>query len=217
VGHRPNGGYLLATILGALGQESPFPDLLAIHASFLAPAVPGAAEIATRPLAVGTSIARYTATLQAGPRDTVHATATFGVVLDVDQTLAEPPPTVSRAGCEAPSAELRQTLPMTLIDRLDFRFAPGGLDWTRGVSSDLAGIDGWVRLRDGRAIDARAAIMLLDVFPPSIWSAGIYGSAPTLDFSAAVHRRPASRWFWLSDQMQPRRGRDVPRDRSSVG
>src|ERR671914_2393635 len=63
VAGRPNGGYLLALATRAAMEAAGQPHPLAVSAHFLSPADPGPAEVETRRLRVGRSLATAQVTL----------------------------------------------------------------------------------------------------------------------------------------------------------
>jgi hypothetical protein len=53
---------------------------------------------------------------------------------------------------------------------------------------------GWVRLTDGRPADPFALALFADVLPPTSWSLGMMGWAPTVQLQVLVRGLPAPGW-----------------------
>lgn len=82
IGGRPNGGYLMGTILRALSHRLDHPDPLTSTGHFLSPAEPGLAEIKVNVIKEGRSLSTAQAVLTQNGRDRLVALATFGVLED---------------------------------------------------------------------------------------------------------------------------------------
>ena len=52
----------------------------------------------------------------------------------------------------------------------------------------------WVRLADGAAPDPYALLLFADVLPPTSWSIGLMGWAPTVQLQVLVRALPAPGW-----------------------
>lgn len=189
----PNGGYLLAMTLQAVLAESPLPDPLTASISYFRPPVPGEVTVHVAPLRAGRRVATFTATMRQGDALVLHAVVSTH---DADATSdiqhpSEPPPFPPPDDC----IDVMDSMPfgtIPIIDRFDYRHdaVPG---WTRGEPSGRMTATYWARPKDGRPIDAIAAAVLVDAYPPVTIEIGRVPSA-TVQLTVTFRRRPQTRW-----------------------
>jgi acyl-CoA thioesterase len=195
LGGEPNGGYLLALCLRALGGEMPLPDPLVASAFFMRPAAPGPALLRTELIRAGRRSATGEVALTQDGREIVRTTATFG---DLERAsgrtlvLGGPPDLPPPERCVDPLGGA--SLPgVTIADRVEYRMAemPG---WTQGRPSGDPRAELWMRFKDGRDADAMALPLLVDAAAPAVMEIGEGGSS-THQLTVHVRGRPAPGWL----------------------
>jgi hypothetical protein len=123
-------------------------------------------------------------------------TATLG---DDDPEYSSPmPDVVPPERCLGPDSFTtlggRPTLEVGLRKRVETRLDPTTAGWVTGRPSGEPLMRGWVRLADGREPDPFALILFADVLPPTSWSLGAFGWAPTVQLQVLVRALPAPGW-----------------------
>lgn len=190
IGGRPNGGYLMGTILTALAHRLPHPDPLTSTGHFLSPAEPGPAEIKVNVVKEGRSLSTAQAVLSQNGRDRLVALATFGVLADEGVTrVAENAPT---HGDDLVSSN-RRPIPFPIAERFEFEMPPeqsraaaGQPDHTEGPAEFV----GRIRFADGMPAVPVAFPLLVDAFPPTVFRLGLIGWTPTLELTVHTRGRP---------------------------
>ncbi|WP_210438553.1 thioesterase family protein [Nocardioides xinjiangensis] len=203
VGGGVNGGYLLGILGKAVARAVPAkPHPLAVSAHYLSASRPGPAQVCTRVLREGGSVATVSAELQQEGGTRLTALATYGdlgaMPDDVATTAEEPdlPPLEDCVpGSMAPEEVLR-TAP--LMQRFDMRFDPACVGWTTGRPSGRGHIRAWFRLADGHEVDPVGLLMVCDALPPVTFDLGRPGWAPTLELTVHVRAVPAPGWLRVS-------------------
>jgi hypothetical protein len=194
-----NGGYLLAVVARAALLESPHPHPVALSASYLRATGPGPARLAVIPGPAGRTVAHSTVLLEGadGPTQSVQVTTA---------TLENEPPVYAAPMPPVPPVE--ECLPADAGDdlgghpvpdvglrhRVQTRLDPATAGWATGQPSGEPIMRGWVRLTDGREPDPLALILFADVLPPTSWSIGLMGWAPTVQLQVLVRALPAPGW-----------------------
>ena len=200
VGVNPNGGYVLALMLRAMGGTVELPDPLTVTAHYLRPPDHGEASIAVDVIRSGRRFATASASLRQGERERVRALATFG-----DLAAAEGPTRVDAPPPELPppeecydmlagrSPETLAAAP-TLLQRFDVR-VPQPLGWPLGERRGVPRLDGWIRFRDGRPPDLLSLALFADAFPPPILDVIPASWVPTLELTVHLRARPEPGWL----------------------
>ncbi|WP_283137317.1 acyl-CoA thioesterase [Rhizohabitans arisaemae] len=194
-----NGGYLMATVLRAVTDASPHAHPVSTSAHFLRTPKPGPARVRLEQMKTGRTAAVTRATLvQDGTAylDTLATTATLRE--DADPDWAAPP------GAVLPPVEECLPLPdpgpefaMTLHERIDLRFDPPTLGWSRGAPSGRVEMRAHFRLREEIDPDPHLIALAVDVLPPAVFSIGSFGWAPTVELSWHLRALPAPGWLTL--------------------
>jgi Thioesterase-like superfamily len=81
-----------------------------------------------------------------------------------------------------------------LRERVETRLDPATAGWAVGRPSGEPVMRAWVRLADGSAPDPFALLLFADVLPPTSWSIGLMGWAPTVQLQVLVRALPAPGW-----------------------
>ena len=203
VGGGVNGGYLLGLIGKAVAETVPAkPHPLSVSAYYLSASTPGPAQISTRVLREGGSVATVAAELGQEGATRITALATYGDLRampdDVGTTAEEPilPPIEECVpGAMAP-AEVRRVAP--LMERFDMRFDPACVGWAMGAPRGKGHIQTWFKLADGHDVDPVGLLMVCDALPPVTFDLGRPGWAPTLELTVHVRAVPAAGWLKVS-------------------
>ena len=194
-----NGGYLLAVIARAATLDSPHPHPVAVSASYLRATGPGRAILAVTPGTAGRTLAHSAVLLAGDGGPTLSAQVTTA-------TLGDEPPVYSRSMPEMPpveeclSAQAGDDLgghpvpEVGLRRRVETRLDPATAGWAVGRPSGEPLMRAWVRLTDGSAPDPFSLLLFADVLPPTSWSIGLMGWAPTVQLQVLVRALPAPGW-----------------------
>ncbi len=163
--------------------------------------MPGPAQVTTRVVREGGSVATVAADLVQDGQPRITALATYGdlgtLPDDVGTTAVEPvlpPPDECVPNTMAPQ-EVLDSAP--LLGRFDMRFDPACVGWAVGEPSGNGMIQTWFRLADGREPDPIELLLAVDAMPPVTFDLGRMGWAPTLELTAHVRARPAPGWLKL--------------------
>lgn len=196
IGAGLNGGFLLAVIANALRSSlDGKPDPLVISAFYLSASAAGPAQVSTRVVRDGGSIATVAAELSQGGVPRITALATYGdlaALPDEVETTAEEPVLTPLDQCLP--ASLGTDVP-PLLGRWDMRLDPDTAGFAIGRPTGSSHIQSWLRLADGREPDALSVLAALDALPPVTFELGRPGWAPTLEITAHVRANPAPGWL----------------------
>jgi acyl-CoA thioesterase len=194
-GGRPNGGYLVAFCLRALGEVLPHPDPLVVGAHYLRPGVVGPARVDTEVVRAGRRLSTGEARLTCGDREVLRVVASYADLGDTAGralALAEAPDLPPPDECVDAYDDLR--LPdVTVSDRVDLR-APEPHGWARGRPTGTPLAEFWIRFADGRPADTASLPTLVDSAAPAVLELGVTDSA-TVELTVHVRARPASGWL----------------------
>jgi len=196
---RPNGGYILATMLTGLASEmSPegaplAPRVAAI--TYHGPPSNGAAEMRCTPIRSGRTIQTGDASLWQDDRLIAQLTASFGprfggrpsVELGTPPALPDPESLPDPRGMGAPSGGI--------FDRVDYRLtAPPG--FLTGQPTKEPVYELWQRRSDGQVADYATLAFLCDSFIPPIFELGpdVAQASLTVQLTVHLHRLPTSPW-----------------------
>ena len=190
----PNGGYVLGVVLNAVAQESPLPDPLSASITYFRPPATGEARVDVTALRIGRRVSTFEATLSQDEQPVVHAVVSFhdtDAAGDLQHTPHEAPAIPRPDECiDVLSAVPLGTVP--ILDRFDYRHegVPG---WMEEEPSGDTSATFWVRFKDRRPVDAIAAAVLVDAYPPVTSEIGHLKSA-TVQLTIHLRRRPVSEW-----------------------
>jgi acyl-CoA thioesterase len=194
-----NGGYLLAVAGRAALLDSPHPHPVALSASYLRAPAAGPARLTVEPGPAGRTLAHALVTLAdaEGTCLTVQATtATLGDgAVDRSSPMPDVPPveecfSIAENAALAPPGVQVPGLTFRVDTRIDLATA----GWAFGRPSREPVMRAWVRFADGREPDPLALVTFADVLPPTSWSMGRMGWAPTVQLQVLVRAVPAPGW-----------------------
>lgn len=191
---KPNGGYILATMLRGLGDEIGSGDPMVASITYLSSPVTGAAELRTSVLRKGRRVQTGSASLWEGDRHVAEMTASFGDRSEGPSAeLSGPPDLRPPDECLDPRG---QGLPEGgIFDRVDYRIdqVPG---FVFGKPTGDPTIQVWQRLRDGRPIEYPALAFLCDSFVPPVVELGPgFENSMTVQLTVHLHRLPRPGWL----------------------
>jgi hypothetical protein len=198
-GDKPNGGYLLATLVRASIHSlklrgAVHTDPLGSTATFLRAPTAGPATVRVEILRAGRSASHVRATLSQNDTFCVDAVSVIGELEDRSEArFAEPPPELPPIDeCPRLLAD-REASPIrvNVLDVTDVRLHPADMAHLEGASGGSPDLRGWMAFPDGRQADPLALLFALDCFPPATMAIGSTGWVPTLQLSAYVHARPS--------------------------
>jgi acyl-CoA thioesterase len=202
-----NGGYLLAVAARAAVLESPHPHPVALSASYLRAPAAGPVALAVEAASAGRTVAHSLVTLsdRGGPALRVQATtATLGAApSDWSLPVPDVPPaeecfSIADHRASAPPGVQVPGLSLRIETRLDPRTA----GWARGRPSGEPVIRAWLRFADGRDPDALALVAFADALPPTSFSMGNTGWAPTVQLQVLVRALPAPGWCLVESRSE---------------
>lgn len=191
IGDNPNGGYVQALTLAAIGRELPHPHPLTATTHFLRPLSSGAAaEIRVESIRHGDSVSTAMAALHQDGRERARTLATF---TDLDaqhgRTLARlyPPDWPGPDDCLGRGPG--DAAPFRFVEQFDVRLVP---DLAHTSETEIGG---WTRFVDGRDPDLWSMPLFADGFPPTVMSLGVFGWVPTIELTVHFRARPEPGWL----------------------
>ncbi|MEV4286564.1 thioesterase family protein [Nonomuraea bangladeshensis] len=198
IGGPLNGGYLMAVILRAAVDASPFEHPVSTTAQFLKAPVPGPAQVRVEPLKAGRTAAFARVTLvQDGTAkiEGLITTATLsGATPDYQDDEVHPmPPVEDCLRLPDPKPESG----MTLNAQMDMRFDPPTIGWLKGEPTGRPESRAYFRMAEPQDPDPYVLALAVDALPPVVFSAGARGWAPTVDLTWHLRALPAPGWLTL--------------------
>ncbi|MEO3871894.1 thioesterase family protein [Nonomuraea sp. B12E4] len=198
IGGPLNGGYLLAVILRAAVDASPFEHPVSTSAQFLKAPVPGPAQVRVEPLKSGRTAAFARATLVQDGVAQIESLITTA-------TLNEAEPVYTAAPASGmPDIEDCAKLPdpkpesnMTLNAQMELLFDPPTIGWLKGAPTGSPESRAYFRMAEPQDPDPYVLALAVDSLPPVVFSAGLRGWAPTVELTWHLRALPAPGWLTL--------------------
>ncbi|MEB2310391.1 MAG: thioesterase family protein [Sorangiineae bacterium] len=189
VGPVPNGGYLLAIGLAAMGRSLAAPDPLTVTVHFLKPARIGEIIIDVERVKLGRTFSTVMAKMSQGGVETARLLSTWGDLAAATgpTRMDATPPELPRLD-RPPPAQIEP--PIELARRFEQRLAPETLGFLEGKTTERAELRGWSRFADGRPPDVRSLALFADAFPPPVLNWSMVGWVPTLELTVHFRARP---------------------------
>lgn len=185
----PNGGYIMAMAMRALGEALPHPHPLSVTGYYLERTEAGPVELHCETLRTGNTVSTGCVRFVQAGRERVRFLASFGQLerLEGPDFVDEAPPVIP-AFDDCVGGET----PIEISKRLDVRMPADRLGWYAGEYSQHAEHAGWIRLREGGEPDLLALLLFADGFPPAVFARfGMTGWVPTLDMNVQLRALPA--------------------------
>ncbi|MEX0731992.1 MAG: thioesterase family protein [Aquisalimonadaceae bacterium] len=200
IGTTPNGGYVAASGLRAMGRQVDQPDPVSVTTYYLRPGLgdqPG--DVSLEIIRAGRRTSSATASLHQQGKERLRMVAAFAD-LEAPGDGEPTPPALSIPMIDLPPPDacrsrttVEQGVDVAITSRLDVRLAPAP---NGGAIDERAEVAGWVRFADNRPPDAEALVLFADAFPPSVFAVfGSVGWVPTLELTVHVRRRPVAGWI----------------------
>jgi len=184
VGRGPNGGYVAAILINALGEVEPQRPLRSLSIHYLRPPAAGPAEVEVTIERRGRAASFLSARLEQQGKVSVTAMAAFSEPLEGPSYAAAEMPTVQTPDRLTRLDPEKLHLP-AFFDNYEMVPAIGPPPFQSG-EEPLTG--GWVRSREPRALDAGLAAAILDAWVPTAFIVlDRPHPAPTLDLT--IHLR----------------------------
>jgi acyl-CoA thioesterase len=183
----PNGGYIAALLVRALeaAVADPARQLRSLTVHFLRPPEEGPAEIEVSVDRQGRTLTNLRATLVQKGRLQATALAAFAAARDTPSLHHAVMPEVRPPEALTPRAH--RAIPIHQHYELRFALGPASQDEPR-IREAVSG--GWIRLREGRALDAALLTAYSDGWPPAVFATGelppSMGGVPTIDLTVHI-------------------------------
>ncbi|GAA1687389.1 thioesterase family protein [Nonomuraea maheshkhaliensis] len=198
IGGPLNGGYLMAVILRAAVDASPFEHPVSTTAQFLKVPSAGPAQVRIEPLKAGRTVAFARATLVQDGVARIEALITTATLNDAEPIYSD------EATYEMPHIDECAKLPdpkpesgMTLNAQMELLFDPPTIGWLKGEPSGRPESRAYFRLAEPQHPDPYVLALAVDALPPVVFSAGARGWAPTVDLTWHLRALPAPGWLTL--------------------
>jgi acyl-CoA thioesterase len=194
-----NGGYLLAVAGRAAVLESPHAHPVALSGSYLRAPAAGPATLTVAAGPAGRTLAHSLVTLGDAGGPALIVQATTATLSDDPSVYSVPMPDVPPVEECFSIAEHRHLAPPGvqipgLSLRVDTRLDASTAGWVFGRPSGEPVIRAWMRFADGREPDPLALLTFADALPPTSFSMGNMGWAPTVQLQVLVRALPAPGW-----------------------
>jgi acyl-CoA thioesterase len=197
VGEAANGGYLAALLVRAAEHvvDDPRRRIRSLSVHYLRAARTGPAGITCELERRGRSLSAVSARMEQNGEPLCIALASFmaEVTSELEHDMARAPaiPMPEELWAMPPDFPLPE-----FAQRFDYRFAPGAQLFAGGHRAQSGG---WMRLREGRAVDAPLVALMTDAWLPALFAISTAPMAvPTVDLTIHFRRNPS--------QVQPRDG-----------
>jgi acyl-coenzyme A thioesterase PaaI-like protein len=192
IGGPLNGGYLMAVVLRAVVDDSPFEHPVSTTSQFHRSPAPGPAQVRVERLKAGRTAAFTRATLVQDGVAQIESLVTTATLHGAEPVYADPP------GHRMPPAEQCVKLPdpkpesgMTLNAQMELLFDPPTIGWLNGEPTGRPESRAYFRMTEPQDPDPFVLALAIDALPPVAFSAGMRGWAPTVDLTWHLRALPA--------------------------
>ncbi|KAB8197197.1 thioesterase family protein [Nonomuraea phyllanthi] len=198
IGGPLNGGYLMAVLLRAAVDASPFEHPVSTTAQFLKAPVAGPAQVRIEPLKAGRTAAFARATLVQDGVAHIEGLITTATLHEVEPDYAaapahDMPPREECAKLPDPKPESG----MLLNAQMELYFDPPTIGWLSGRPTGRPEARAYFRMAEPQDPDPYVLALAVDALPPVVFSAGARGWAPTVDLTWHLRALPAPGWLTL--------------------
>lgn len=198
IGGPLNGGYLMAVLLRAVVDDSPFEHPISTTTQFLKAPAPGPARVHVERIKTGKTAAFTRATLV---QDGVAQIE--GLITTATLTGADPVYTAGPACPMPPPGECvklpdpRPESNMRLNAQMELLFDPPTIGWLEGRPTGRPEARAYFRMAEPQDPDPFVLALAVDALPPVVFSAGLRGWAPTVELTWHLRALPAPGWLTL--------------------
>jgi acyl-CoA thioesterase len=194
-----NGGYLLAVAGRAAVLESPHPHPVALSGSYLRAPSAGPVTLTVQSGPAGRTLAHSVVTLSDADGAALTVQATTATLSHERSVWSLPMPDVPPVEeCFSIAEHAHLAPPGVQIPglslRVDTRLDASTAGWALGQPSGEPVIRAWMRFADGREPDPLSLVCFADALPPTSFSMGNMGWAPTVQLQVLVRSLPAPGW-----------------------
>jgi acyl-CoA thioesterase len=196
---KAHGGFLLATLLRAVLEESPHDHPVAVTAHFLRPGVEGPVEIRLEPHPPGRTVAATRVCLAQTGTTLVDATVTTATLStsDTPRWSIEPPTMPPVEECLLMDLDHPLGPGPDFVRHMDVRFDPETMLWATGQPGTTPEIRSYFRLADNYDPDPLMITVAVDSKPPATMSIGIMAMISTVELTLNIRAVPAPGWLTL--------------------
>lgn len=198
IGGPLNGGYLMAVILRAVVDASPFEHPVSTTSQFLKAPAPGPAKVRVEQLKAGRTVAFTRATLIQNDVAQIESLITTATLVDFEPVYADKSPYVMppREDC-VKLPEPKPESGMTFNAQVELCFDPPTIGWLTGDPTGRPESRAYFRMAEPQDPDPYVLALAVDALPPVVFSAGLRGWAPTVDLTWHLRALPAPGWLTL--------------------
>jgi hypothetical protein len=192
IGGPLNGGYLMAVVLRAVVDDSPFEHPVSTTSQFLKAPVPGPAQVRVERLKAGRTAAFTRATLVQDGVAHIESLVTTATLGEAEPLYSDMPAYVMPAPEEC--LKLPDPKPesgMTLNAQVELLFDPPSIGWLKGGPTGKPESRAYFRMTEPQDPDPFVLALAVDALPPVVFSAGLRGWAPTVDLTWHLRALPA--------------------------
>lgn len=190
-----NGGVLLATVLRAVLDSSPYPHPVATSAHFLRVPRPQAAHVQVSWLKAGRTAATARATLTQDELPVLEVTVTTGKLGESGEAslswTGEPPVLPPIQECTRLEQQSGMRRAAGFAGQVDLRLDPATTGWLHGQPDGSPEMRGYFRLREDRDPDAYLLALAVDSLPPVVFGLERVGWSPTVELTWYMRAVPA--------------------------
>ncbi|MFI7451714.1 thioesterase family protein [Nonomuraea sp. NPDC049714] len=192
IGGPLNGGYLMAVVLRAVVDDSPFEHPVSTTSQFHKSPAAGPAQVRVERLKAGRTAAFTRATLVQDGVAQIESLVTTATLHGVDPVYAAPsthrmPPAEECVKLPDPKPESG----MTLNAQMELLFDPPTIGWLTGEPTGRPEARAYFRMTEPQNPDPFVLALAIDALPPVVFSAGMRGWAPTVDLTWHLRALPA--------------------------
>jgi hypothetical protein len=192
IGGPLNGGYLMAVVLRAVVDDSPFEHPVSTTSQFHKSPAAGPAQVRVERLKAGRTAAFTRATLVQDGVTQIESLVTTATLHGADPVYAAPP--AHRMSPAEECVRLPDPKPesgMTLNAQMELLFDPPTIGWLTGEPTGRPEARAYFRMAEPQDPDPFVLALAIDALPPVVFSAGMRGWAPTVDLTWHLRALPA--------------------------
>ncbi len=191
---KPNGGYLLAIMAKCAQGISTHEHVIAASSHYLRPPSSGEVTVLTEVLRAGRSASQVRASMIQEGKNCVEALFTVSDLSESAKPFWESdsavPVVAPFEDCIPLKIGKNANPGVSLLHQIDIRIDPSTAGFTRGESSGVGELKGWLQLPKDKAFNPASLLFAVDAFPPATFDIQPTGWVPTLELTAYVRALP---------------------------